>query len=139
MLYDDVIDAIDNIVDGGYIGDSEISKFNEILDKKLLDDPDYDETNFIDDFNEICSDIEFYYDDYIREQLDGAIIYYSDCLKFIEKNNYYSGWDEIAYDENGGQPFESISQLVYCILLNNFYQENGEELLAEKVYDLIMS
>ena len=138
MLYDEIEEVIDNVVDG-YISDSEISKFNEILNEKIENDPDYDENNFIDDFYDICSDIGFDYDDYIREQLDDAVMEYYDCLNFIENNNWYSGWKEIAYDENGGEPFDSISQLVYCILLNNFYQDNGVDLLAEKVYDLITS
>ena len=137
-LYDEVLNAIDRVVDE-YITDSELSKLNEILDEKLLDDPEYNKEDFVKDFYNICSHANIYFDDYIREELDNSVIYYSDCLEFIKRNNYYNGWKDIADEENGGEPFDSISQLVYCILLNDYYQNFGEDLLAEKVYDLITS
>ena len=137
-LFDEVIYAIDGAVDG-YIDDSEISKLKKILDEKLLNDPDYNKDDFVYDFNEICSDAGIYFDEFFRDELDDAVIYYDDCFDFIKKYRYYNDWKELANIENGGEPFDGISQLVYCMLLNNFYANDGEELLAAKVYDLITS
>ena len=130
--------VIDGAVDG-YIDDSGISKLRKILDEKLLNDPDYNKDDFINDFENICSDAGIDFDEFIRDDLYVTVKYDNDCLDFIKKYHYYTDWKELVYDVNGGEPFDDISRLVYCMLLNNFYQNGGEEFLAERVYDLITS
>ena len=137
-LFHEVIHAINGAVNN-YIDDSDISKLKKILDEKLLNDPDYNKDDFVNDFDNICSNAGIYFDEFFIDELDEAVMYYDDCLNFIKNNRYYNGWEEIANTENGGEPFENISHLVYCMLLKDFYENGGEELLAEKVYDLITS
>ena len=138
MLYDEVIYSLDVIIDN-YLNESTIKKFQDILDEKRLDDPDYNKYDFKEDFSDICSEIGFYYDDYFLTVIDTTMSYYDECVTFIEKHNYYSGWKYIADEINGGQPFVSIRDLVCCILLNGFYEDGGVELLAGKIYDVITS
>ena len=138
MLYNEIEKVINTVINN-YITDLEISTLNEILNEKLLDDPNYNENDFVSDFDKICYHIKFYYGDYIINELNNITENYDNCLKIIVNNNFYDDWDKIAKEENNGKPFKNISQLVFYILLNNIYQNRiyFENLIAQKVYDLI--
>lgn len=80
------------------------------------------------------NDIDVY--DLLYQTLDWMIMSYSDAKEIIDDLEYYSGWDEIIDNELGGK-CEDIMQLAYGILLQEFNNNDGNDMLIQEIITLI--
>lgn len=133
MVFDEVNEAIERCIHS--------EEFNIKIDsfKNIIVDLHYTKEDFIKNFNEICNKISYDYDKNLRFILFDMMYFFENSLNLIKKYEYYEDYEYISIKVNNGEIFNTISELAECILLNDFYEDNGEELLAEKVYDVITS
>lgn len=133
MVFDEVNEAIERCIHS--------EEFNVKIDsfKNIIVDLHYTKEDFIKNFNEISNNISYDYDKHIQSILFDMMYFFDVSLKFIQNYECYENYENISINVNDGKVFNTISELAYCILLNNFYEEDGVELLAEKIYDAITS
>lgn len=133
MVFEEVNEAIERCIHS--------EEFNVKLNsfKDIIDDLHYTKEDFIKNFNEICNEISYNYDENLKSILFDMMYFFEISLNTIKKYEYYEDYEYISIKVNNGEIFNTISELAVCILLYDFYEDNGEKLLAEKVYDLIAS
>lgn len=64
---------------------------------------------------DITEEYEVY--DWIRQDIDNQVIYYSDCIDIIKELNAYD-WSSFDLE------CDNISQVAYCALLDEVYNQN---------------
>lgn len=133
MVFEEVNEAIERCIHS--------EEFNVKLNsfKDIIDDLHYTKEDFVKNFNEICNKISYNYDENLKSILFDMMYFFEISLNTIKKYEYYEDYEYISIKVNNGEIFNTISELAVCILLYDFYEDNGEKLLAEKVYDLIAS